>query len=129
MPYLSWKYSHKFHHNNTCNVNRDEVFIPKKKKEIVAAAGGGWGVTKYLQHPLGRILMIAFMLMLGWPFYMIYNVSRRKYPRSLLLILISKSWGGVSPALLSAGAVFLLEVFSQASSQQHNAYYRKGNVK
>jgi hypothetical protein len=30
----------------------------------------------------------------------------------LLLILISKSWGGVSPSLLSASAIFLLEVFS-----------------
>jgi hypothetical protein len=48
----------------------------------------------------------------------------------LLLILISKSWvGGVSFALLFVGAVFLLEVFSQASSQQHGAYKRKGNVK
>jgi hypothetical protein len=37
----------------------------------------------------------------------------------LLLILISKSWGGVSLALLSTSAIFLLEVFSQASSQQH----------
>jgi hypothetical protein len=37
----------------------------------------------------------------------------------LLLILISKSWGGggaVSPTFLSVGVVFILEVFSQASS-------------
>jgi hypothetical protein len=48
----------------------------------------------------------------------------------LLLILISKSWGGEgSPTLLSTGAVFLLEVFSHASSQQHDAYNRKSNVK
>jgi hypothetical protein len=30
---------------------------------------------------------------------------------------------------LSVGVVFLLEVFSQVSSQQHNSYNRKGNVK
>jgi hypothetical protein len=35
--------------------------------------------------------------------------------------------GGVSPALLSTSAIFLLEVFSHVSSQQHNAYNRKGN--
>jgi len=56
-----------------------------------------------------------------------------EYMLGLLLILISKSWGGgaggVSPTLLSTGAIFLLEVFSQASSQQHGAYNRKGNVK
>jgi hypothetical protein len=36
---------------------------------------------------------------------------------------------GVSVALLFAGAVFLLEVFLEVSSQQHGAYNRKGNVK
>jgi len=35
-----------------------------------------------------------------------------EYMLGLLLILISKSWGGVSLALLSTGAIFLLEVFS-----------------
>jgi hypothetical protein len=40
-----------------------------------------------------------------------------KYMLGLLLIFISKSSGGVSFAFLFAGAVFLLEVFSQASSQ------------
>jgi hypothetical protein len=69
------------HHNNTSNINCDEVFIPKKKKKIVGAAGGGWGVTKYLQHPLNRILMIALMLLLGWALYLICNISRRKYPQ------------------------------------------------
>jgi hypothetical protein len=68
------------HHSNTSNINRNEVFVPKKRKEIVAIVGGGWGVTKYLQHPLGWILMIAFMLLLGWPLYLICNVSGTKYP-------------------------------------------------
>jgi len=36
--------------------------------------------------------------------------------------------GGVS-TLLSTSVVFLLEIFSQVSSQQHDAYNRKGNVK
>jgi hypothetical protein len=65
------------------SVDRDEVFVPKKKNEIVVAAGGGWGVTKYLQHPLGRILMITLMLLLGWSLYLIYNVSGRKCPRRI----------------------------------------------
>jgi hypothetical protein len=37
----------------------------------------------------------------------------------LKLILISKSGGGGFLALLYVGAVFLLKVFSQASSHQH----------
>jgi omega-6 fatty acid desaturase (delta-12 desaturase) len=83
VPYFSWKYSHKHHHSNTNNVNHDEVFVPKKKKEIVIVVAGGWGVTEYLQHPLGRILMIALMLLLGWPFYLICNVSGKKYPQRI----------------------------------------------
>jgi len=74
--YFSWKYSHKRHHNNMGSVDRDEVFVPKKNKEIDVTTIGGWGVTKYLQHLLGRILMIVLMLLLGWPLYMICNVSR-----------------------------------------------------
>jgi omega-6 fatty acid desaturase (delta-12 desaturase) len=79
VPYFYWKYSHKRHHSNTGSVDRDEVFVPKKKKEIAAVTTRGWGVTKYLQHPLGWILMIALMLLLRWLLYLICNVSRRKY--------------------------------------------------
>jgi fatty acid desaturase len=45
VPYFSWKYSHRHHHSNTCSIDHDEIFVPKKKKEIVAATIGGWGVT------------------------------------------------------------------------------------
>jgi len=45
VPYFSWKYFHKHHHNNMGNVNRNEVFVPKKNKEIVATTTTGWGVT------------------------------------------------------------------------------------
>jgi hypothetical protein len=114
------------HHSNTSNINRNEVFVPKKRKEIVAIVGGGWGVTKYLQHPLGWILMIAFMLLLGWPLYLICNVSGTKYPWKIYVGFVANIdirilGGGVTPTLLSIGAVFLLEVFSQASSHIHDA--------
>jgi hypothetical protein len=64
---------------------------------------------------------------------MIYNVSGRKYLRRIYVGFVVdidiKIFGGVFPALLFVGALFLLEVFSHASSQQHGAYNRKGNVK
>jgi omega-6 fatty acid desaturase (delta-12 desaturase) len=104
VSHFSWKYSRRRHHSNIGNVDHDEVFIPKKKKEITAAEARGWGVIKYLQHPLGRILMITLMLLLGWSLYLICNVSGKKY-----------LWRIYVPI----GAVFLLEVFSQASSQQN----------
>jgi fatty acid desaturase len=45
VPYFSWKYFHKHHHSNMGNVDRNEVFVPKKKKEIAAATTRGWGIT------------------------------------------------------------------------------------
>jgi hypothetical protein len=71
------------------SVDCDEVFVPKKKKEMVIAIAGGWGVTEYCQHPLGRILMITLMLLLGWPLYLICNVSRRKYPHKIYVGFIA----------------------------------------
>jgi hypothetical protein len=77
--------------------------------------------------------MIVLMLLLGWPLYPICNVLGRKYLWRIYVGFVAdidiKILGGVSPALLFVGAIFLLEVFSQVSSQQHGAYNRKGNVK
>jgi hypothetical protein len=77
--------------------------------------------------------MITLMLLLRWPLHPICNVSGKKYLQRIYVGFVVdidiKILGGVSLALLSVGAVFLLEVFSQASSQQHGAYNRKGNVK
>jgi hypothetical protein len=72
--------------------------------------------------------MITLMLLLGWPLYLICNISGRKYVGFVANIDI-KIWRGGSHALLSVDVIFLLEVFSKVSSQQHGAYNRKGNVK
>ena len=74
VPYFSWKYSHRRHHSNTGSVEKDEVFVPQKKEEF-------GGISRYLQHPPGRLLSIIVTLTLGWPLYLIFNVSGRKYER------------------------------------------------
>lgn len=74
VPYFSWKYSHRRHHSNTGSVEKDEVFVPKVKAEF-------GGIAKYLQHPPGRLLQIIITLTMGWPLYLIWNVSGRKYDR------------------------------------------------
>jgi hypothetical protein len=63
--------------------------------------------------------MIALMFLLGWPLYLICNVSGRKYMRRIYIgfvvnidIKILGVGGVVSPTLLSVGAIFFLEVFS-----------------
>ena len=74
VPYFSWKYSHRRHHSNTGSLEKDEVFVPKKKERL------SW-FSKYLNNPLGRIVALAFTLILGWPLYLMFNVSGRHYEK------------------------------------------------
>lgn len=74
VPYFSWKYSHRRHHSNTGSLERDEVFVPKPKSELPR-------FSKYLNNPPGRFLSLAVTLTLGWPLYLAFNVSGRKYDR------------------------------------------------
>lgn len=74
VPYFSWKYSHRRHHSNTGSLERDEVFVPKPKSEL------SW-YSKYLNNPPGRFLTLVATLTLGWPLYLAFNVSGRKYDR------------------------------------------------
>ncbi|KAL8456378.1 hypothetical protein ACS0TY_033721 [Phlomoides rotata] len=74
VPYFSWKYSHRRHHSNTGSLDRDEVFVPKTKSAL------GWS-AKYLNNPVGRILMLTGQFTLGWPMYLMFNVSGRPYDR------------------------------------------------
>lgn len=74
VPYFSWKYSHRRHHSNTGSLERDEVFVPKPKSKV------SW-FSKYLNNPPGRFLTLAVTLILGWPLYLIFNVSGRPYDR------------------------------------------------
>ncbi|XP_049365225.1 delta(12)-fatty-acid desaturase FAD2-like [Solanum verrucosum] len=74
VPYFSWKYSHRRHHSNTGSMDRDEVFVPKLKSSMK------WFST-YLNNPPGRILILVVQLTLGWPLYLMFNVSGRPYDR------------------------------------------------
>lgn len=74
VPYFSWKYSHRRHHSNTGSLEKDEVFVPKVK------SGVSWS-TKYLNNPPGRVITLFVQLTLGWPLYLMFNVSGRPYDR------------------------------------------------
>ncbi|KAH7423072.1 hypothetical protein KP509_12G038300 [Ceratopteris richardii] len=74
VPFFSWKYSHRRHHSNTGSMTRDEVFLPKTKDRLGIAA-------IFLNNPIGRLLSIIVTLLLGWPLYLIFNVSGRPYDR------------------------------------------------
>eukprot|EP00250_Pteridium_aquilinum_P000344 c10382_g1_i1 orf=195-1328(-) len=74
VPYFSWKYSHRRHHSNTGSLSRDEVFVPKTKDRI----GFVWLLYS---NPVGRLFSIVITLTLGWPLYLLFNVSGRPYDR------------------------------------------------
>ncbi|XP_020579018.1 delta(12)-oleate desaturase-like isoform X2 [Phalaenopsis equestris] len=74
VPYFSWKYSHRRHHSNTGSLDRDEVFVPKPRSSL------RW-YSSYLNNPLGRIVSLIVTLTLGWPLYLAFNASGRRYPR------------------------------------------------
>lgn len=74
VPFFSWKYSHRRHHSNTGSLDRDEVFVPKPRSSLA------W-FSPYLNNPFGRVLTLTVTLTLGWPMYLVSNVSGRPYDR------------------------------------------------
>ncbi|PWA55867.1 plastid delta12-fatty acid acetylenase [Artemisia annua] len=73
-PYFSWKYSHRNHHANTNSIDNDEVYIPKRKSKV------RW-YSKILNNPPGRVFTLVFRFTLGFPLYLLTNISGKKYGR------------------------------------------------
>lgn len=74
VPYFSWKYSHRRHHSNTGSIDWDEVYIPKHRSALP------W-FSPYINNPLGRVLTLTITIFLGFPMYLLFNVSGRPYSR------------------------------------------------
>ncbi|KAK9707241.1 hypothetical protein RND81_07G182800 [Saponaria officinalis] len=75
VPYYSFKMSHKRHHANTGSLENEEVYVPRKRENIQ------WYFSKYFNNPPGRVLTLFITLTLGWPLYLLFNVSGKKYER------------------------------------------------
>nr|CAA76156.1 delta 12 fatty acid epoxygenase [Crepis palaestina] len=73
-PYFSWKFSHRNHHSNTSSIDNDEVYIPKSKSKLAR-------IYKLLNNPPGRLLVLIIMFTLGFPLYLLTNISGKKYDR------------------------------------------------
>lgn len=67
-PFYPWKLTHRKHHNHTSNIDKDEVFYPKRKSEMNACAQGGF---RSLPTPPG------FGLSIAWWFYLFNGYSPR----------------------------------------------------
>jgi omega-6 fatty acid desaturase (delta-12 desaturase) len=100
VPYFSWKISHRRHHSNTGNIERDEVFVPDVDYDQHAPKADlngyiyppdetdNYAVDFFaqLQGIIIRSFWLLIMLTLGWPAYLLYNVSSNKsYPTDTLV--------------------------------------------
>nr|AAB80697.1 fungal elicitor-induced protein [Petroselinum crispum] len=74
VPYFSWKISHRRHHANTQSLENDEVYVPRFKSNIR-------NYYKLLNNPPGRVLVWLTTLLIGFPLYLMFNVSGHKYER------------------------------------------------
>lgn len=74
VPYYSWKHSHRRHHSNTGSLEKDEVFVPPMK-------GSEADEFSLEQTAPVRLFYIIITLTLGWPMYLVANVSGRPYDR------------------------------------------------
>ncbi|XP_024991200.1 fatty acid conjugase FAC2 B-like [Cynara cardunculus var. scolymus] len=71
-PYFSFKYSHRRHHAHTNSLEYDEMHVPKHKSNNSLLA-------KILDNPIGVAVRILCRVTLGYPLYLIFNHSGRKY--------------------------------------------------
>ncbi|KAI3735924.1 hypothetical protein L6452_15451 [Arctium lappa] len=70
-PYFSFKYSHRRHHAHTNSLEFDEMHVPKHKSDTLLA--------KILNNPIGVVVRIVVRITIGYPLYLIFNHSGRKY--------------------------------------------------
>ncbi|KAJ3033091.1 Delta(12)-fatty-acid desaturase [Rhizophlyctis rosea] len=85
VPYFSWKHTHSAHHKANAHMTKDQVFVPHLRSEFPIGPR-----TAPIDHhhdepainaaPLMDILYITRMLTLGWPAYLLMNVSGQKFP-------------------------------------------------
>jgi len=96
VPYFAWQFSHKRHHSNNVSIEHDEVFVPAvasaeiQQKRAAIKANREPVAEKQEHHDdhhddmssagqmiesVKRMFWITIMLTLGWPFYLLANVT------------------------------------------------------
>jgi len=98
VPYHSWRISHARHHAGTGHMKRDEVFVPRTRADrgllpLRPADDDGplvteqttWGewIAELLEDaPLFNFVELLIQQLLGWPLYLLFNVSgQMHYPK------------------------------------------------
>ncbi|KAJ3097103.1 hypothetical protein HDU97_005279 [Phlyctochytrium planicorne] len=80
VPYFSWKISHSKHHKGNASMTKDQVFVPKTRSALGLPAKEVKEHNVIAEAPIVEFFEIARMLLVGWPAYIIANVSGQQYP-------------------------------------------------
>lgn len=113
VPFFSWKFTHAAHHGATNHLRQDQVFVPM----TAAEAGPYRRIFDVLADaPLLNLLFALRMFVVGWPAYLLLNVSGQESqmpsshfwpsspiftPKQRRLVVVS-NWGlGAMIALLA----------------------------
>ncbi|KAI8628067.1 fatty acid desaturase-domain-containing protein [Xylariaceae sp. FL1651] len=81
VPYFSWKISHGKHHKATGHMERDMVFVPRTREEKANRLGKLVHELSELgeETPIVTFLMLIGQQLVGWPNYLMTNVTGHDY--------------------------------------------------
>ncbi|CAM1512016.1 Fc.00g095290.m01.CDS01 [Cosmosporella sp. VM-42] len=81
VPYFSWQISHGKHHKATGNMERDMVFVPRTREQQATRLGRLAHELSELteETPAFTLLMLIMQQLVGWPNYLITNVTGHNY--------------------------------------------------
>jgi len=83
VPFFSWAISHRRHHSNTGNIDKDEVFVPATRESYVEEIEDLNEGFMALISSLKRFFQIFIMMTLGWPLYLTINATgHQTYPKN-----------------------------------------------
>lgn len=74
VPYFAWQKTHASHHHYTNNLQKDEVFVPRQRSQVDTTSA----YKTLPKNPFFTFIQLAFMLLLGWPLYLLLNTSGHK---------------------------------------------------
>lgn len=77
VPYFSWQISHRKHHQNTGNLDRDMVFVPSTREQYASKVGVAVHEIAELaeETPIFTALTLIGQQLMGWNMYLTTNAT------------------------------------------------------
>ncbi|RKP10606.1 fatty acid desaturase-domain-containing protein [Thamnocephalis sphaerospora] len=84
VPFHSWRITHGMHHAHTGHMTKDQVFVPKTRAQHGLAdeqENEEHEDSILRETPIYSCLSVLVMLLVGWPLYLLTNLSGQDYGR------------------------------------------------